>query len=606
MKNILLNMTTLTMLSVFVMSGCSGGGGGGGGGADIEVSLSTAGSATIVASGGMLTVKANVINASDMNVTWSLSGPNCPNNCGTITPTTTDFADYKAPTNVSAQFTVAVTATSVENPAKSGSIVLTVQARNCPATASLLSGQYAFLLQGFSNNAGAGPGIATVGSFTADGCGSITDGSADYYFGTMLAGNAVSLSGTYTIGTDHRGIVNLTVDTVTKTFAIALGKISNGVASKGAMTETAPSVPPTILSGSLWLQDPAAFAQNKITGPYAFVFNGWNASQSYGPREAMGGTVMADGAGHFSSGLLDDKVYGTAPPVTGTSWNGTYGVPSTSGRSVMSASALTGANGTAVIYVVNAGQLIVMISDTSSTGRVFSGSMLAQIGTFGLASLNGNVVTYQTSNYWPGVSGYETLTTSTLALFSANSGSLLFTSVDQNAGANIYHLPNPAGYTYTVDANGQATIMSSGSTTGGKWYLTGQNTGLMLGFDIGVSVGLILPQSAGPFSAASISGNYFASQAPGGSIQSPYSSGIATSTGNGTLATTMDVNYGGFTSGQQLNGTLTADTLVNGRITDTHDNVIYMVSPSSFLMLNIAPSTSANSTSVSVIQLFEQ
>jgi hypothetical protein len=262
-------------------------------------------------------------------------------------------------------------------------------------------------------------------------------------------------------------------------------------------------------------------------------------------------------------------------------------------------------HGTAVIYVVNAGQLIVMISDTSSTGRVYSGSMLAQTGPFNLASLNGNIVTYQTANYWPGVSGYETLTTSALSLFSANSGSLLFTSVDQNAGANIYHLPNPAGYTYTVDTNGQATIYTAPSTTGGRWYLTGPNTGLMLGFDYGVSVGTILSQSTGTFSAASISGNYFASQAPGGSIQSPYSSGTATSTGNGTLNTTMDVNYSGFTSGLYTSSILTADPLVNGRITDTNNKAIYVVSPSNFLMLNIEVRYD-NANATSVIQVFEQ
>jgi hypothetical protein len=350
----------------------------------------------------------------------------------------------------------------------------------------------------------------------------------------------------------------------------------------------------------MWLQDPAAFALNKIAGPYAFVFNGWNATQSYGPREAMGGTVSADGAGHFTGGSMDDKVYGAAAPVT-TAWTGTYGAPAASGRSVLAASTLTGANGTAVIYVVNASQLIVMISDTNSTGRVFSGSMLAQTGPFSISSLSGKVVTHQTANYWPGVGGFETLTTSTLALFAPDSaGNLPFVSVDQNAGGNIYHLPVPAAYTYTVASNGQASV-SSGSTVLGKWYLTGPNTGLMLGFDYGVSTGAILPQSGGPFSAASISGNYFASQAPGGSIQSPNSSGVATSTGNGTLATTMDINYGGFHLGQQASGTLTADPLVNGRITDTNNNVIYMLSPGNFAMLNI---DGANWTTV--IQLFEQ
>lgn len=600
---LLVSVVVLGLVAILASGG--GGGGGGDDGDDITVSLSTAGGATTVASGATLTIRANVANTiSDMSVTWALSGPNCPDDCGTIAPTSTDFADYQAPANVSTEFTVTVTATSVENPAKSGSVTLTVQARNCPATAALLNGQYAFLLQGFSSNAGSGPGIATVGSFTADGCGLISGGVADYYFGPTTAGNA-ALTGSYTIEADHRGILTLEVGAVTQTFAIALGKVSAGVASKGGLTETAPSVPPTILSGTLWLQDPTAFAQNQIAGPYAFVFNGWNASVNYGsgqfgPREAMGGTVIADGAGVLtSSGPLSDKVYGATAPATTANWSGAYEEPSADGRSVLLAPALAGANGSAVIYVVNANQLIVMISDTSSSGRVFSGSMLAQTGTFDAGSLSGDIVVYQTANY--NQAAYEALTMSVLTLAAPDgAGNLPFTSLDVNSGGNISHTTNFSGYTYTVAANGQATI-SLGSIDGGRWYMTGQNTGLMLGFDDGVSVGMILPQEAGTYTPAAISGDYFASQAPGGSIQSPYSSGTATSTGNGTLDTTMDILFQGFIPGQQASGTLTADALITGRFTDTNNNVIYAISPDSFLMLNIASGNSAP-----VIQLFEQ
>jgi hypothetical protein len=597
-KHSMISATVIAVsLIAFNLVSCSGGGGGGGGAADIEVSLSTAGSVTTVAAGGTVTIRAQVNNATDMNVAWSLSGTNCPNDCGTITQVATDFAEYKAPMYPPAQFAVTVTAASVENPARSASLVITVQARSCAASASLLNGQYAFLLQGFSNNAGSGAGIATVGSFTADGCGSITGGSADYYFGPTLAGNTASLSGTYTIGADHRGTLSLIVNSATKTFFIALGKISNNVATRGGMTETGPSNLPTILSGSMWKQDTAAFSQNQITGPYAFVFNGWNATTSYGPREAMGGTVTADGAGNFTTGLVDDKAYGAAA-VTDKNWTGTYGAPSVNGRSVLIATTLTGTNGTGVIYVVNSGQLIVMISDTSSTGRVFSGSMLGQTGPFSQASLNGNIVTYQTANYW--ASGAETLTTSVLSLFSADSGTLVFPSYDQNDGGAINH-GSMTPFTYTVAANGHATIYTTTTptTNGGKWYLTGLNTGLMLGFDTGGSVGEIMSQATGTFTTASISGDYFASQAPGGSIQSPYSSGTAKSSGNGMLSTTMDVY--GLTPGQQASGTLTADPLINGRFTDTNYNIIYMVSPSKFLMLNESPGNY-----VSVIQIFEK
>ena len=96
-------------------------------------------------------------------------------------------------------------------------MVLTVTPRVCPANTSLLNGQYAILLQGFGNNAGSGAGIASVGSITADGCGAITGGIADVYFGPTAAGSALPVSGSYTIGTDHRGTINLTAGVTSKT-----------------------------------------------------------------------------------------------------------------------------------------------------------------------------------------------------------------------------------------------------------------------------------------------------------------------------------------------------------------------------------------------------
>jgi len=571
------------------LGGC-GGGGGGGGASDIEITLSTAGGVTTLESGGTLVIRANVTNSATMEVTWTLNGATCPGACGTITSTTLDFATYAAPASVAAQFTVTVTATSTEDASRSGSVVLTVQPRTCPPGASLLDGQYAFLLQGFDQSRN---GIAAVGSLTADACGGITGGTADYYFGTTVAGTATSLGGSYTMGADDRGTLSLTVGAATVSFAIAVGRIGNGVASRGAMTEMDPgALGGLVLSGSMWLQDPAAFALGGIAGPYAFVLNGWNGP---GPREAMGGTVTADGAGGLAGGPLDDKVFGSAP-VTTASWTGTYGAPSSSGRSAVTAQALTGSSGSAVMYVVDPGQAILLVRDTSGAGRVLSGNVLAQTGPFGPATLSGSCVTYQTANYHQ--PGYETLTTATLSLFSADgAGVLSMTSYHQNFGGNLGTGSN-FQYTYTVDASGQATIYTPAPTVGGKWYMTGPNTGLMLGFDTGVSIGMILPQAAGPFSAASISGRYFGSQAPGASAYSTLSSGVATSAGAGELSTTMDVNLGGsITTGQVASGPIAVDSVGWG--TDTHDNVIYVVSPGTFLMMNEV-------TFYPVIQVFER
>jgi hypothetical protein len=331
----------------------------------------------------------------------------------------------------------------------------------------------------------------------------------------------------------------------------------------------------------------------EIAGPFAFVFNGWNGS---GPREAIGGTATADGAGAFSNGLMDAKVF-RGSLVTGVPWTGTYGRPSSRGRSVLTASVLTGSTGAAVMYVVNADQLIVMISDSSASGRVLSGNLLAQTGPFDLTSLMGNCVTYQTANY--DQPGYEGLTFAALSLFAADGQGGLSGTVDLNSGGNIGH-PS-VQYTYAVDGNGQASIYTAPSTVGGKWYLTGPNAGLMLGFDTGVSVGMILPQSVGPFAAASVSGSYFAIQAPGAAYGSTDMSGLASSVGNGTVATTMDTNYvGAVMTGQTSEGTYVFSP--NGRaVDDTGKKVIYVVDPDSFLMLDTNPAAF-----YPVVQIFER
>ncbi len=579
------------MLVVGILVACSGGGSGGGGNVvpdDVSVGITTQGGATTVPSGGTLGMAVQVNNAANTAVTWSLTGPSCPASCGTLTPGA-GGATYAAPASVAAQFTVTATATSVQNPAKSASVTLTVLVRTCAAGAGLLSGPYAFLLQGF--DVSVDNGVAAIGSFTTDGCGNVTGGEADYYFGPTAGGHTTSLSGTYTISDDHRGKVNLTVGTLGKTFAVALGGIAYGVAAKGGLVEMGTPAS-TVVSGSLWRQDARAFTLGAVTGPYAFVLNGWNGA---GPREAMGGTAQADGAGHLTKGILDDKRFGSAP-VLGTAWTGSFGTVSGGGRAVLTATPLTGASGTGVLYVVNARQLLALISDLTAPGRVLSGTMLAQTGSFTLGSLAGKSVAYQTANY--DRPGYEMMTTSVLTMVSADGAGHLTISVDVSSGGNISTASGIA-YTYAVTPDGHASLYAGGVTLGGKWYLTAPNTALMLGFDTGVAIGKILPQADGPFTAASISGRYFATPAPGGAYGSMQAAGIATSSG-GVLTTTMDVNgQGAAYWGEVASGPIAVDG--SGRATATSGTVLYVVSPSTFLMMSIDPANF-----YPVVELFEQ
>jgi hypothetical protein len=563
----------LVLATALLSCGGGGGDGGGGGGDDIAVGLTTAGSATTVEAGGTLVIKANVTNtSSNMDVTWKLTGPNCPNNCGTITRTSVDFATYAAPAPVAVSFQVMVTATSIENPAKSGSVQLTVNPKACAANASLLTGPYAFLMQGFDDVAG--KAFAVVGSLTADGCGGVT-GIAD--LGPVPAASAIALSGDYSIGSDRRGTLRLNGQGVSKTFAIAVGRVSGGVAARAGLTDFSTSGN-ALLTGTMWLQTPAAFSQSALAGSYAYLLNGWGTA---GFRRGAGGTVTLDAAGAFTGGSQDTMAF-NGTPATGQAWSATLGTPSaTTGRTVPSSTAF-GTLGTTVIYVVSANQMLVLITDQA--GNVVSGQMAAQSGPFNQASLQGMLVTNQTSHH--GGQGYEYMTQSILALFSADGGGHLSSTFnDTSTGCNIGRNAT-ANYTYQVASNGHVTV-DVGGVVGGKYYLTRANTGFMLGFDALVSIGAVRPQSTG-LTAASVNGTYFAVEAPGAAAGSTIGSGVGTSTGNGVLATTMDLNVQrSLASTTTTIGGQLADT-GSGRLTDAHGNVIYLVAPSSFLVMNIS------------------
>jgi hypothetical protein len=521
------------------------------------------------------------------DVTWSLSGPSCPASCGTISLTGWGAAEYAAPASVPATFTVTVTATSMEDTSKHDSVRLTVNPRACPPNASMLDGQYAFLVQGFSPG---GVVAAAIGSLTFDGCGVVTGGASDFFLGTYPAGTTTSLTGTYDIGNDRRGTVSVLSPGFSRTFAIAVGGVAGGVASRGALTDFS-TTGNALLSGEMWKQDPGAFTASRISGPYAFLLNGWTTT---GARRGMGGTVQADGNGHLGLGFVDTAGVGRSP-LSGT-WEGTVGAPSVNGRVAVSAVNLT-LYGSAVAYVVTAEHLLMLITGALD-GAVVSGSFLAQHGTFEQGSLSGNGVAWQTANYTQ--QGYGTMTTSTLTLFTADgAGNLALTSVDQNDGGNLY-TPTGIAYTYTVDTKGHATIWVSPGVSGGKWYLTGPNAGLMLGFDPGMSVGGVEPQAAGPFSAASLGGTWFVRQAPGASMASTIASGVATSPGSGTLSTTMDVNgVSGLQAGVTSAPTFTVGS--NGRATEWNGLVIYVASPDRLLMMPMSGSDTA-----SVVRILER
>src|SRR5258707_6779281 len=75
-----------------------------------------------------------------------------------------------------------------------------------------LNGNYVFTFDGFSGSSSASSVFSAVGRFTADGAGSLTNGELDS--NGVNGGDvrtAQPFTGTYAIGSGHRGVMNLNI-----------------------------------------------------------------------------------------------------------------------------------------------------------------------------------------------------------------------------------------------------------------------------------------------------------------------------------------------------------------------------------------------------------
>jgi hypothetical protein len=80
-----------------------------------------------------------------------------------------------------------------------------------------LKGDYAFSFNGMTTGDGVtSTPFAAVGRFTADGAGNLTNGELDanglgVSMGGIEKGAALAFNGSYTIGADNRGVMNLNI-----------------------------------------------------------------------------------------------------------------------------------------------------------------------------------------------------------------------------------------------------------------------------------------------------------------------------------------------------------------------------------------------------------
>jgi hypothetical protein len=397
-----------------------------------------------------------------------------------------------------ASFTVQVT----DNEGTSVQQALTLAVTGCTNN-SKLSGDYAMLIQGWSDSSQGEVFTGLAGSFVANGSGSITSGIADFNDPVDGYSEVTINSSTYCVASNDQGLMTINSSAGPLTLAFALQSGGNGniiIYQTGQGFQG---------SGVLLKQTPSAFSLSKITGPYALGLIGVDQG---GNRFGVAGAFTANGTADFTNGQLDANDNGTinggngiGSPITFSS-NDVSTVNSTTGRGTVGIDVTGVGTLNFAYYVVNATQLLLVQTDPISGpgGSLFTGQILQQSGTFTNASLDG-VSVLEAQGLDTGNSPATPIATAGLITTTGTSATYSL-SGDQNDGGTMKTQSDTG--TFSVASNGRTTLASSGGGNSPVLYLMAKNQALLLNTNGKVSFGVLTPQEAITFSESSFSGDY--------------------------------------------------------------------------------------------------
>ena len=524
---------------------------------------------------------------------------------------------------------------------------------------SWLVGPYAFLFQGYDDVVLGVFAFQTgsVGSFTADGTGVLSNGEIDanHQTSTSTTGKVSTnqFLGTYTIGTDGRG--SLTIATLgadgtvqaNNTYEIAVkAPVAPATTStQGSLIEfDSNQFQGTKGSGSFLQQNATSYAAG-LTGSYVFGLQGdtpcsllsCTINLTAGPV-ASAGQFTVNGTGAITEGTSDANIGANKYSSAGVA--GTYGAPDTNGRvqlSMTTADTPTGYPTDYAVYMVDANHAFILSTDVHSQAILLAGSAQSQTLTaFDNNALSGPFIGYENSATNPGLVGallQNTLNLSTATIFrsvGSATGSCNVTNVDEGgvtaliSGLTGSLLGNLGGIlgTYsttgtaacTVAPNGRAIVnypptpilLGLGSTEPPTRiaYLASADRGYFI--ETGYAgLGQIEPQTGAPYTLASLKGTYIYGEAPASSVATINGSGIFTADGAGNEVSVQDLTVGvGTLSVLQL-GVASSGTYVYtgsdntiGRFALNGTTIIYEISPGRFVMVDTNPLTTSPSVTL--------
>ena len=517
-----------------------------------------------------------------------------------------------------ANFTIQVADSALNpgngNPAPAtASKQFSIEIDGATANNTLLSGQYAFLFNGFDSG---GP-VALAGTLTANANGTVTAGSVDSnrVSGVALGG---SLTGTYLIGADGRGTMELTATfganiPIVADYDLVLDSSGNAKFFEDYTTTTSKDTKHTHGEGVLkQVVGPSSFGNNNFSGNYAFVLPGYELQ---GKPVALAGAFHANGAQTISPGSSDFNDAGT---FSSQSLSGDF----TFLAGNRGTTALTFAPGAKpqvtlnfIFYFVTPSDLYFIEADRDNNGAPT------------MFRLSGEVVLQQTSTVFDqtvmqGVSVASGTGVDANGNASVFAGLLTTTLCNQNAPVSLIYDENDggtinggavppisftAGTSCAITANGRVSFTGLGTTAAqtrvAVAYLTGPAQGFLLGSDAAVTTGRLEQQTRGPsFALTSFMGGY--------TITAPFEAeanvksvvGQLTADGAGNIDGTVDeIDASGATSpnlAQLLGGTYTNPALGTpigrGTLNTTGtvpsgfpaDSIFYVVSPGSVRVIS--------------------
>ena len=436
---------------------------------------------------------------------------------------------------------------------------------------SVLHGQYAFLLQGYTGTDNLSP-VAIVASFAADGTGNLTGGEEDL---NSLAPQHLTISptgGFYTVGSDNRGCLTLNYSggtTTTSAFRFALGSLNTGlVATQGRIIEfddTSGTDLGTRGSGVMRLQTPSAFSLGQLQSRYAFGVDGGDFT---GGHFAVAGSFnLNNGTGVVSNAVLDTNDAGnTASFTAGT---GTLAsISATTGRGLFTLTA--GSTVHLAAYIINPAEWFVVQTDQfSNSNSISSGRAIVTPGAYTAASLAGQQIFHLTGR----ASGDPDISLGIMSFTPGLGNSGTSSGTLQTYDGTTAGTLTVAGQTYTVDpSSGRVTLSDNPTGTQPRiMYLTTTTNGVsafVLGTGADAIFGLADVQPSVTYSVNSVSGNFFFAKEEVGSSFTANLSGTMSIVSPGNANFVQDTSDGGLSVGFTFTTTITVNPDGTGTETD--------------------------------------